>query len=165
MIDQRQFQSWCVRAPWAMFGCVPLLLFAAAWCIALFILWTGWNIFLPDAASPFGAGHYRMFDTANLYFQFGRTIRPHQLKQPGTPGERDLAMPDCNLLSCRRVKENEIRWSMISSFCRGHQKSQRVGIPVREKGADKLCMGTEFFCLSDHSVEVDPGACPRAAGL
>ena len=74
MIEQRQFQSWCVRAPWAMFGVAPLLFLAAAWFVALFILWSGWNIFLPDAATPFGVGHYRMFDLANLYFQLGRSI-------------------------------------------------------------------------------------------
>ena len=56
MIEQRQFQSWCVRAPWAMFGLGPLFLLAAAWFIALFILWSGWNIFLPGADTPFGAG-------------------------------------------------------------------------------------------------------------
>ena len=72
MIEQRQFQSWCARAPWAMFGCVPLLLLAAAWFLALFILWSGWNIFLPEAATPFGAG--RVNQLVNLYFQVGRSF-------------------------------------------------------------------------------------------
>src|ERR1019366_3953146 len=31
MIEQRQFQSWCVRAPWAMFGLAPLLLLAGSY--------------------------------------------------------------------------------------------------------------------------------------
>ena len=53
MIEQRQFQSWCVRAPWAMFGVAPILLLAAAWLVALFILWSGWQIFLPGADTPF----------------------------------------------------------------------------------------------------------------
>src|ERR1700727_2851694 len=53
MIDQRQFQSWCVRAPWAIFGIAPLLLLAGAWWIALFILCSGWNLFMPGAATPF----------------------------------------------------------------------------------------------------------------
>jgi hypothetical protein len=74
MIEQRQFQSWCIRAPWAMFGLAPLLLLAGAWFVALFILWSGWSIFLPGADTPFGVGHYRMFDLANLYFQLGRSI-------------------------------------------------------------------------------------------
>ncbi|MHB1936152.1 MAG: hypothetical protein ACYCOR_06175 [Acidobacteriaceae bacterium] len=74
MIEQRQFQSWCARAPWAMFSLAPALVLAAAWFVALFILWSGWNIFLPGAETPFGAGHYRLFDLANLYFQFGRSI-------------------------------------------------------------------------------------------
>ena len=74
MMNQRQFQSWCVRAPWAMFGLAPVLLLAGAWFVALFILWSGWQIFLPGAGTPFGAGHYRIFDLANLYFQLGRSI-------------------------------------------------------------------------------------------
>lgn len=74
MTDQRQFRSWCVRASWATFGLVPLLLLSVAWFVALFILWSGWQIFLPGADTPFGAGHYRIFDLANLYFQIGKSI-------------------------------------------------------------------------------------------
>ena len=44
----------------------------AASAIALFILWSGWNIFLPGADTPFG-GH-REGGFANLYFQFGKAI-------------------------------------------------------------------------------------------
>ena len=72
MIEQRQFQSWCARAPWAMFSLAPTLALAAAWAVALFILWSGWNIFLPGADTPFG-GH-REGGFANLYFQFGKAI-------------------------------------------------------------------------------------------
>lgn len=71
MIEQRQFQSWCVRAPWAMFSLAPALVLAAAWAVALFILWSGWQIFLPGATTPFGT---RVYGFANLYFQFGKAI-------------------------------------------------------------------------------------------
>ncbi|MGC1870410.1 MAG: hypothetical protein WA700_05585 [Acidobacteriaceae bacterium] len=74
MIEQRHFQSWCARAPWAMFSLAPLLVLAAAWGVALFILWSGWNIFLPQTVTPFGTGHFRLFDPANIYFQIGRSI-------------------------------------------------------------------------------------------
>ncbi|MES2219909.1 MAG: hypothetical protein V4587_02960 [Acidobacteriota bacterium] len=74
MIEQRQLQSWCARAPWAVFSLAPAMGLAAAWAIALFILWSGWQIFLPEAATPFGAGHFRLFDLANIYFQFGKAI-------------------------------------------------------------------------------------------
>jgi hypothetical protein len=74
MIKQRHFQSWCARAPWAMFGLAPALFLAAAWVVALFILWSGWKIFLPGAETPFGTGHFRLFDLANIYFQFGKAI-------------------------------------------------------------------------------------------
>lgn len=74
MIEQRQFQSWCARAPWAMFSLAPALVLAAEWAVALFILWSGWNIFLPGAVTPFGTRHYRLFDFANIYFQIGRSI-------------------------------------------------------------------------------------------
>ncbi|HUV96228.1 MAG TPA: hypothetical protein VMV98_02055 [Acidobacteriaceae bacterium] len=74
MIAQRQFQSWCARAPWAMFSLAPALVLATAWFVALFILWSGWTIFLPGAVTPFGTGHFRLFDLANIYFQIGRSI-------------------------------------------------------------------------------------------
>jgi hypothetical protein len=72
MIEKHHFQSWCARAPWAMFGIAPALVLATAWGVALFILWSGWNIFLPGTDTPFG-GH-RVHGFANLYFQFGKAI-------------------------------------------------------------------------------------------
>jgi hypothetical protein len=71
MIGQRQFQSWCDRAPWAMFGLAPLFLLAGSYLVALFILWSGWKIFLPGADTPFGA---RIYGFANFYFGVGRLI-------------------------------------------------------------------------------------------
>lgn len=70
MMNQRQFQSWCVRAPWAMFGLAPILFLAGAWFVALFILWSGWQIFLPGAETPF----VRINGLAILYFGFGKMI-------------------------------------------------------------------------------------------
>jgi hypothetical protein len=74
MIEQRQFQSWCARAPWVMFGLAPLLLLSGAWFVAFFILWSGWRIFLPGADTPFGAGHGRIDEFAILYFQVGKWL-------------------------------------------------------------------------------------------
>src|SRR5579872_3635721 len=51
MIEQRQFQSWCVRAPWAIFGLAPLFLLAWAYFVACLILWSGWKIFLPETVT------------------------------------------------------------------------------------------------------------------
>ena len=67
---QSQFQSWCGRAPWAMFGLAPLLLLAAAYSVACFILWSGWKIFLPGADTPF----VRIDGLAIFYFQAGRLL-------------------------------------------------------------------------------------------
>jgi hypothetical protein len=72
MIEQRQFRSWSARVPWAVFSLTPLLLLAGAWFVALFILWSGWQIFLPGADTPFGAG--RVYGFANLYFQAGKAL-------------------------------------------------------------------------------------------
>jgi hypothetical protein len=71
VMEQRQFQSWCVRAPWATFGVAPLFLLAGAWFVALFILWLGWKMFLPGADTPFG-GPVDGF--ANVYFQIDRAF-------------------------------------------------------------------------------------------
>lgn len=72
MIRQPQFRSWCVRAPWAMFTVVPLLLLAAAYLFACLYLWFGWNAFLPGADTPFGAPAGSMYSFANIYFQAGK---------------------------------------------------------------------------------------------
>jgi hypothetical protein len=72
MTEKRQFQSWSVRAPWATFGLTPPILLAGAWFVALFILWSGWKMFLPGADTPFG-GH-RVYKLANWYFQAGKAL-------------------------------------------------------------------------------------------
>lgn len=68
--NQPQFQSWCVRAPWATFGLAPLLLLAAAYGVALFILWSGWKMFLPGVNNPF----VKIDGLAVVYFGIGRSI-------------------------------------------------------------------------------------------
>lgn len=70
MIDQPQFQSWSARVPWATFGLAPLLLLAGAYVVALFILWSGWKMFLPGADTPF----VRIHGFAILYFGFGKLV-------------------------------------------------------------------------------------------
>jgi hypothetical protein len=75
MLEKRQLQSWSSRAPWAIFGIAPVSMLAGAWFVALFILWSGWQIFMPGAETPFGtrlAGPVYGFE--NVYFQVGRMI-------------------------------------------------------------------------------------------
>jgi hypothetical protein len=76
MTEQRQLRSWCSRAPWATFSIAPLLLLAGAYFVALFILWSGWKMFLPGADTPFGVrpGSHHIFELENIYFQIGRMI-------------------------------------------------------------------------------------------
>lgn len=78
MIEQRQLQSWSARAPWAVFGVAPLLLLAAVWSVALFLLWTGWQVFLAGYDTPFvrvpATGPHPLFELANLYFQLDRLL-------------------------------------------------------------------------------------------
>ena len=71
MTEQRQFQSWCARAPWAFFGFAPLFTLAAAWSVALFILWTGWQFFLHGSPTPFVRTHGGL---PEIYFGVGRMI-------------------------------------------------------------------------------------------
>jgi len=71
MIGQRRLQSWCARAPWAVFGLGAPLLLAVAYLVACLILWTGWGIFLPGSASPFVSLLDRR---AVLYFGVGRLL-------------------------------------------------------------------------------------------
>jgi len=73
MIEQRQFQSWSARAPWAIVGLAPLLVLAAAYFIACLYLWCGWKMFLPTADTPFGSRPTgAIYEFANLYFQAGK---------------------------------------------------------------------------------------------
>ena len=73
MTEQRHFQSWCGRAPWAMFGLAPLLFLAGAYFVACLYLWCGWKIFLPGADTPFGGVPTGpIYGLANIYFQAGK---------------------------------------------------------------------------------------------
>lgn len=72
MISRRECQSWCARAPWAMFGFAPLFALMAAYFVAAFYLWAGWNLFLPEADTPFGVHVQPIYGLANLYFQAGK---------------------------------------------------------------------------------------------
>ena len=64
------FPSWLVRAPWAMFGLVPLFLLAGAYFVACLILWSGWRFFLPETDTPF----VRIDGFAIFYFGVGRLL-------------------------------------------------------------------------------------------
>jgi hypothetical protein len=68
MIEQRQLQSWCSRAPWAVFSLGPLIVLAVAYLVAGLILWSGWKIFLPGSQTPFVPTQ----GLSVLYFAIGR---------------------------------------------------------------------------------------------
>jgi hypothetical protein len=70
MIDQRRFQSWCVRAPRAKFGLAPLFVLAGAYFVAGLILLSGWKLFLPGTNSPF----VQINGFAIFYFGVGRLL-------------------------------------------------------------------------------------------
>lgn len=72
LIEQRQFQSWCARAPWVTFGFVPLICLGAAYLAACLYLWFGWKVFLPGADTPFGPLVAPTNSFANMYFQAGK---------------------------------------------------------------------------------------------
>ncbi|HEU5352469.1 MAG TPA: permease prefix domain 1-containing protein [Terracidiphilus sp.] len=72
MLSQPKLRAWSVRAPWAVCALAPLAILAIARGLALLVLWTGWQIFLPGANTPFGAQHVSWI--GNAWFQFGRLI-------------------------------------------------------------------------------------------
>jgi hypothetical protein len=56
-----------------MFGLAPLLLLAGAYFVACFYLWSGWEIFLPGADTPFGSRPTGpIYGLENIYFQAGK---------------------------------------------------------------------------------------------
>ena len=70
MTERKEFQSWCVRAPWAMFSLAPILFLAGCYLFALLILWSGWQIFLPGSDTPF----VRTDGFSIFYFGVGRLL-------------------------------------------------------------------------------------------
>ena len=73
MRQEGRLRSWCARAPWATFGLAPLVVLAGAYLFACFYLWLGWGMFLPGAATPFGAPvPGPIYGGENLYFQAGK---------------------------------------------------------------------------------------------
>lgn len=70
MIEGRQFQSFSASVPWAAFGVAPLFFLAAAYFTACFILWSGWEIFLPGASTPF----VQLNGLSVLYFGTGKFL-------------------------------------------------------------------------------------------
>jgi hypothetical protein len=68
-----RFRSWCVRAPWAVFGLAPLMLLAGAYFLACLYLWSIWTILMPGADTPFGVRWTGPpYALQNLSFQFGK---------------------------------------------------------------------------------------------
>jgi hypothetical protein len=72
LLKQKQFQSWCARAPWVMFSFIPLICLGAAYLVACLYLWCGWKFFLPRADTPFGTLAAPTNSLANMYFQAGK---------------------------------------------------------------------------------------------
>jgi hypothetical protein len=64
-------RSWWVRAQWAIFALGPVFLLAGAYLVALFLLWSGWKMFLPGADTPFRAPTHGL---QNIYFQAARFL-------------------------------------------------------------------------------------------
>jgi hypothetical protein len=67
---ENRFRSWCARAPWAMFGLVPLVFLGGAYFVACLILWSGWQTFLPGTNTPF----VRLDGFSIYYFGVGRLL-------------------------------------------------------------------------------------------
>ena len=73
MTERRGLQSWCARAPWAVFGCGSLILLAGAYLLACAYLWFLWQVFLPGADTPFGHGNSGpIYGFENICIQAGK---------------------------------------------------------------------------------------------
>ena len=69
-VHTSQLKAWSQRAPWAVFGIAPVTSLAVAYSISLFILWSGWRMFLPDQETPF----VPVNGWAAAYFLIGRVL-------------------------------------------------------------------------------------------
>jgi hypothetical protein len=70
--DSSSFRSWCIRAPWAIFGLIPIFVLAMAYFVACLYLWCGWTLFLSGADTPFGHRGGPIYGVQNIYFQAGK---------------------------------------------------------------------------------------------
>lgn len=132
MTEKREFQSWCSRAPWAAFGLAPLIALGGAWFVALFILWSGWKMFLPEATMPFipisdgiaifyfGVGRLLYFDAPVLIGWGIGIIAAHQRLKFIWPAVGLILM---SLLSSMA----HVHVSRLSAVGRGGQVSLGIG--------------------------------------
>lgn len=72
MLQQPQLRSWTARIPWVIFTLAPVALLAGSYAVACFILWSGWQMFLPDLSTPFV--RVDVGDAGMLYFAIGRNL-------------------------------------------------------------------------------------------
>jgi hypothetical protein len=70
MLAKPELLAWTARVPWAVFSVGPLALLGGSYLIACVLLWTGWQMFLPDAKTPFVPIH----GPAIIYFGLGRLL-------------------------------------------------------------------------------------------
>jgi hypothetical protein len=70
MNETSRWQRWSTRAPWAVFCVAPVVLLACEYSVALLILWTGWQMFLPAERTPF----VPVAGWAIAYFGIGRVL-------------------------------------------------------------------------------------------
>jgi hypothetical protein len=66
----KRFDSWSIRAPWAIYGLAPVFLLGLAYFTACFVLWSGWRIFLAGQNSPF----VPVYGLPEYYFGIGRLL-------------------------------------------------------------------------------------------
>ena len=67
MTEQRHFQSWCARGPWAIFGLAPVIVLAGAWLVGAMVWLSGFNTPL-TSADKFAFAMYRVRMGSLLYF-------------------------------------------------------------------------------------------------
>jgi len=70
MTARPELRAWSARAPWAVFSVGPVALLGGLYLVACILLWTGWQIFLPGAKTPFVPIH----GVAVIYFGVGRML-------------------------------------------------------------------------------------------
>jgi hypothetical protein len=70
MAETSRLETLSARAPWAIFAIAPLCLLALTYFVSLFVLWSGWRMFLPSERTPF----VPVSGWAVEYFVVGRVL-------------------------------------------------------------------------------------------
>ena len=163
MIEQRRFQSWCIRAPWAMFRSRPNLASGCGLvrCLVSSVVWLA-NLSCREPTHPSCASQATAYSSlANVYFQLDRAFlfRRADSRRLGNRTDRCSSKVQCGLAH-RRLGPDRTDGRHGPGSSESHSRARRTGTYPHELRPWALHPGYfrwPLSCLGDslaHGVAV-----------